>query len=303
MSLLVFTGASQFAVVGVIGSGWFARLGARLGAASGGPQRRLRRGDGADAGPPLARADGCSPPRSSSTSRPPWPRRRRAAEPARQAFWATGVAIFLCWNVGTLLGALAGDAIGDPEALGLDAAFPAGFVALSVPHLRARRGQVAAACGAAIAFVLIPSRRRACRSWRPRWRPPRVLFVAPPPTLRAARPPTDPGHPAAADRGGGVSWWALIGLAVAAYALKALGLLVLGPRAVEGPALRFAALLPGGAAAGVGRDQHLRRRPPDRARRPGGRPRRGDRGHLAEGAVRGGGRPGGGVDRPRPPVA
>ena len=41
-----------------------------------------------------------------------------------------------------------------------------------------------------------------------------------------------------------MSWWALIGLAVAAYALKALGLLVLGPRAVEGPALRFVALLP-----------------------------------------------------------
>jgi branched-subunit amino acid transport protein len=41
-----------------------------------------------------------------------------------------------------------------------------------------------------------------------------------------------------------VTWWALIGLAVAAYTLKALGLLVLGPRAVEGRALRFVALLP-----------------------------------------------------------
>jgi branched-subunit amino acid transport protein len=41
-----------------------------------------------------------------------------------------------------------------------------------------------------------------------------------------------------------VSWWALIGLALAAYTLKALGLLVLGPRAVEGRALRFVALLP-----------------------------------------------------------
>ena len=41
-----------------------------------------------------------------------------------------------------------------------------------------------------------------------------------------------------------MSWWALLGLAVAAYGLKALGLLVLGPKAVEGPALRIAALLP-----------------------------------------------------------
>lgn len=41
-----------------------------------------------------------------------------------------------------------------------------------------------------------------------------------------------------------MSWWAIIGLGVAAYALKALGLVVLGPRALEGPALRLAALLP-----------------------------------------------------------
>lgn len=41
-----------------------------------------------------------------------------------------------------------------------------------------------------------------------------------------------------------MSWWALLVLAGAAYGLKALGLVVLGPRAVEGPALRLAALLP-----------------------------------------------------------
>jgi hypothetical protein len=41
-----------------------------------------------------------------------------------------------------------------------------------------------------------------------------------------------------------VSWWALVGLGAAAYALKAVGLVLLGPRAVDGPALRLAALLP-----------------------------------------------------------
>jgi hypothetical protein len=41
-----------------------------------------------------------------------------------------------------------------------------------------------------------------------------------------------------------MSWWALLVLVAAAYGLKALGLVVLGPRAVEGPALRLAALLP-----------------------------------------------------------
>ena len=52
--------------------------------------------------------------------------------------------------------AVAGGAIGDPEAWGLDAAFPAGYVALVVPHLRDRAGRVAAAAGAAISLVLIP---------------------------------------------------------------------------------------------------------------------------------------------------
>lgn len=41
-----------------------------------------------------------------------------------------------------------------------------------------------------------------------------------------------------------MSWWALVGLGAAAYALKAVGLVLLGPRAVDGPALRLAALLP-----------------------------------------------------------
>jgi predicted branched-subunit amino acid permease len=51
---------------------------------------------------------------------------------------------------------VAGNAVADPQALGLDAAFPAGVVALIVPHLRSTRGRVAAACGALIAPVLIP---------------------------------------------------------------------------------------------------------------------------------------------------
>jgi predicted branched-subunit amino acid permease len=58
---------------------------------------------------------------------------RRARE---EAFWTTGLAVFVCWNVATVVGAVAGDAVGDPEVRGLDAAFPAGFVALAVPHLR-----------------------------------------------------------------------------------------------------------------------------------------------------------------------
>jgi predicted branched-subunit amino acid permease len=73
----------------------------------------------------------------------------------RAAFWITGASVYVCWNLGTLLGALAGRAI-DPLTYGLDAAFPAGFVAMLWPLLRTRRGLVAALLGAAICLVLIP---------------------------------------------------------------------------------------------------------------------------------------------------
>ena len=73
----------------------------------------------------------------------------------RTAFWATGLTIFVLWNVGTFLGALAGTAI-DPQTFGLDAAFPAAYLAMVVPHLRHRTGLWAGVAGAAICLVLIP---------------------------------------------------------------------------------------------------------------------------------------------------
>ena len=66
----------------------------------------------------------------------------------RAAFWLTGGSIFVCWNLGTLVGALAGEAI-DPLTFGLDAAFPAGFVAMVAPHLRHRLGLEAGILGGA----------------------------------------------------------------------------------------------------------------------------------------------------------
>jgi predicted branched-subunit amino acid permease len=79
-------------------------------------------------------------------------------EPAdqRRGFWVAGISVFVFWNLGTLAGALGGGAIGDPAVYGLDAAFPAGFVALVVPHLRSLEGRVAAVIGVAVALVLVP---------------------------------------------------------------------------------------------------------------------------------------------------
>jgi 4-azaleucine resistance transporter AzlC len=73
----------------------------------------------------------------------------------RTAFWVTGISVYIFWNLGTLLGALAGTAI-DPTTYGLDAAFPAGFVAMLWPLLRERRARWAAVCGAIICLALIP---------------------------------------------------------------------------------------------------------------------------------------------------
>jgi predicted branched-subunit amino acid permease len=60
------------------------------------------------------------------------------------------------WIAGTALGVLAGDLLGDPEDLGLDAIFPAFFLALLVPELRTPRGRGAALVGALIALALTP---------------------------------------------------------------------------------------------------------------------------------------------------
>lgn len=71
------------------------------------------------------------------------------------AFWITGVSIYVFWNLGTLVGALLGSAI-DPTTYGLDAAFPAAFVAILWPLLHERRSRLAAAIGATVCLALIP---------------------------------------------------------------------------------------------------------------------------------------------------
>jgi 4-azaleucine resistance transporter AzlC len=67
------------------------------------------------------------------------PARRRAA------YWLCGLTLFVAWNAGVLVGALAGRALGDPDALGLDAAFPAAMLALLLPSLRASPDEKASA--------------------------------------------------------------------------------------------------------------------------------------------------------------
>jgi predicted branched-subunit amino acid permease len=66
-----------------------------------------------------------------------------------------GLLFYVLWVTSTAAGTVVGDLL-DPTAIGLDAAFPALFLALLAPYLRSRRALAAAALAAAITFVLIP---------------------------------------------------------------------------------------------------------------------------------------------------
>jgi 4-azaleucine resistance transporter AzlC len=74
----------------------------------------------------------------------------------RTAYWLAGLTLYVVWNVATVLGALAGGAVGDPAAFGIDAAFPAGMLALLWPSLRDRTALRVAAAGAVLALVATP---------------------------------------------------------------------------------------------------------------------------------------------------
>jgi 4-azaleucine resistance transporter AzlC len=154
MSLVVFAGGSQFLAVATIASG-----GTPLAAVLGGIVLNARHLPYGLAIAPLVRG-------------PLWKRALSSqivldestalalAQPTpelgRLAFYACGCALFVSWNAGTLVGALAGGAIADPAALGLDAAFPASMVALLAPLLRRRDTRAAALAGAALALAATP---------------------------------------------------------------------------------------------------------------------------------------------------
>jgi predicted branched-subunit amino acid permease len=154
LSLLLFSGASQFALVGVLGAGGSAAAAAGtavlLGARNALYGLRLS---------PLLQVRGWRKPvvaqlvidesTAMAVSRPP-------GRAARRAFLSTGVSVFVLWNSGTLLGALGGQMLRDPGVLGLDAAVPAAFLALLAPRLRSREPWAVALAAAAVALVTLP---------------------------------------------------------------------------------------------------------------------------------------------------
>jgi 4-azaleucine resistance transporter AzlC len=153
LSALMFTGASQFALVGVLGTG-----GSALAALSAAWLLGLRN---AFYGVPVTNI---VQPRG---LRRLWTAHfvidettamavaQSAPRARRYAFWATGLVLFTLWNLGSLGGAVIGTSI-DPSALGLDAAAPAIFLALLWPQLSTGHARRVALGAAVVAFALIP---------------------------------------------------------------------------------------------------------------------------------------------------
>jgi predicted branched-subunit amino acid permease len=75
---------------------------------------------------------------------------------SRLAFWATGLSVYVLWNLATFIGAVSVSAIGDPKTFGLDAAIAAGLFALVWPQIKSRIEIAVALGGALIALTLTP---------------------------------------------------------------------------------------------------------------------------------------------------
>jgi branched chain amino acid efflux pump len=154
LSLAMFTGASQFALVGVVGTGGAASAGVATAVLLG--TRNALYGVRLS---PLLRARGLR--RLSAAhlvidESTAMATAREDPRAGRLGFWATGLAVFICWNIGTVVGAAGASALADPRSLGLDAAAPAAFLALVAPRLMHRETAVVAAVAAAAALASVP---------------------------------------------------------------------------------------------------------------------------------------------------
>lgn len=154
LSALMFTGGSQFAFIGVIGAG-----GSGASAIATSSLLGVRNGlYGIQLGPLL----GFSGWRKLLAAQVTIDESTAVSTAAsnqslrRLGFWWAGVGVFICWNACTFVGALLGNAIGDPKTWGLDAAAGAAFLGLLWPRLTSRAAQACAGLAVVIACALIP---------------------------------------------------------------------------------------------------------------------------------------------------
>lgn len=157
LSLLMFSGGSQFALIGILASGGAAAAGPAIASAV-----------------LLGTRNALYALRVAPIVGGRWPTKVLAAHwtidettavstaqtslaAQRTGFWWTGAIIYVGWNLTTLIGALIGDLLGDVRAYGLDAAAAAAFLGLLWPRLRQLQPVVVAIGAAAVAAVLTPT--------------------------------------------------------------------------------------------------------------------------------------------------
>ena len=156
LSLLTFSGASQFAVIGVIGSGGSALSGIATASLLG-----TRNGLYGVLMAPILKVRGfkrvvaahITIDESTGVS---LSQESRGLQAMREGFWLTGFGVFIFWNLFTLAGALGAKAMGDPSAWGLDAAVPAAFLGLVWPRLKSSTDKTLAILAAAFAIATTP---------------------------------------------------------------------------------------------------------------------------------------------------
>lgn len=154
LSLLLFSGASQFAVVGIMGAG-----GSAASAIATATLLGFRNALYGLQLAPILKVTGLkriiasqitidestavSTLQSNDSDR-------------KRAFYLTGFGVYIFWNLFTFLGALGASAIGDPSVWGLDAAVPAAFCGLVWPRLKDKQLFLISACAIILALLLTP---------------------------------------------------------------------------------------------------------------------------------------------------
>ncbi|TQJ10028.1 AzlC family ABC transporter permease [Lapillicoccus jejuensis] len=154
LSLLLFSGGSQFAFAGIVGAGGSgvaavatsSLLGVRNGLYGLQVARLLHAH-----GPRVLLAAHLTIDESTAVAVG-----QREPSAQRRGFWLTGALVLLGWNLTTLLGAVLGDALGDPRTYGFDAAAAAAFLALLWPRLRSREAAATGVAAAVVAALLSP---------------------------------------------------------------------------------------------------------------------------------------------------
>ena len=156
LSLLTFSGASQFAVIGVIGAGGSAISGIATASLLG-----IRNGLYGVLMAPILKVRGLKRvvaahitiDESTGVS---LSQESRGELAMREGFWLTGFGVFIFWNLFTLAGALGAKAMGNPSAWGLDAAVPAAFLGLVWPRLKSSTDKTLAIIAATFAIATTP---------------------------------------------------------------------------------------------------------------------------------------------------